>query len=96
MGLPRFVKPGEVRQWQNRWPRLWWTTEQRSLQPVLTPILSKRPRDAGSFGSLQILVGGSEADRATAGDRSQPQAQFKSQSKYFFDLAARTISSLAS
>lgn len=86
-GLPLLVKLGEVRQWPNGWPRLWWTTEQSSLTPVLIPILSKRPSDASSFGSLQILVSGSEANRATAGDRSQPQAQFKSQSKYFFDLA---------
>jgi len=58
-----------------------------SLKPIFIPILAKRPSDAGRFGSLQILVGGSQADRATAGDRSQPQAQFKSQSKNFFDLA---------
>jgi hypothetical protein len=55
MGLPLLVKLGEVRQWPNGWPRLWWTTEQGSLQPVLIPILSKRPRDAGSFGSWKLF-----------------------------------------
>src|SRR5580698_5014328 len=81
------MKLGEVWQRPNGWPRPWRTTEQRSLQPILIPILPKRPRNSGSFGSLQILVSGSEAYRATTGDRSQPQAHFKSQSKNFFDLA---------
>src|ERR1019366_5256170 len=87
MGLPLLVKLGEVRQWPNGWPRPWWATEQSNLQPILIPILPKRACHSGSFGSLQILVSSSKADRATAGDRSQPQAQFKSQSKIFFDLA---------
>jgi hypothetical protein len=42
---------------------------------------------------LQILVSASQANRATAGDRSQPQAQFKSQSKNFF--VSRTDNLLA-
>src|SRR5437868_13098464 len=50
-------------------------------------MVPQRPRDTSSLGSLQILVYGSEANRATAGDRPEPQAHCKLQSKNFFDLA---------
>ena len=85
--LPLLVKVGEVRHRQHGRASPWWTAEQGGLQPVFVPILSKRPRDSGSFGSLQILVDGSEANRTTTGDLPQPQAHFKSQSQNFFDLA---------
>ena len=81
------MKVGEVWHRQHRRASPWRTAEQGSLQPVFVPILPKRPRDSGRFGSLQILVNGSEANRATAGDLPQPQAHFKLQSKNFFDLA---------
>src|SRR5579862_569765 len=87
MALPLLVKVGEIRHRQHRWASPWWAAEQGSLQPVFVPILPKRPRDSGSFSSLQILVNGSKTDRATAGDLPQPQAHIKLQSKNFFDLA---------
>src|SRR2546425_10356635 len=52
------------------------STEQRGLKPVIVPLRPKRPRDLGSFGPLQILMCGAEANRATAGDLPQPQANF--------------------
>jgi len=42
-------------------------------------------RDRGSFGPLQVLMCGAEANRATAGDLPRPQAHLKLQSKTFFD-----------
>ena len=86
MLLSLLVKVGEVRHRQHRRASPWRPTEQRSLQPVFVPLLPKRPRDSGSFGPLQILVYGAEANRATAGDLPQPQAHCKLQSKNFFDL----------
>jgi hypothetical protein len=71
LSLP--VQIREVWHWQHGWSCPWRTAEQGNFQPVLVPILPKRPRYSGSFGSLQILVYGSEPNRATAGDRSQPQ-----------------------
>ena len=68
MMLPLPVKVGEVRHRQHGRASPWRSAEQRSLQPVFVPILSKRPRNPGGFGPLQILVYGPEADRATAGD----------------------------
>jgi hypothetical protein len=87
MTLPLLVKVGEV--WHRQYGRAspWRTAEQGSLQPVFVPIVSQRPGHSGSFGPLQILVYGSETNRATAGDLPQPQAQSKLQSKNFFDLA---------
>jgi hypothetical protein len=72
LSLP--VKLSEVWHRQHGWASTWRTTEQGSFQSVLVPILPKRPRYSGSFGSLQILVYGSEPNRATAGDLPQPQA----------------------
>jgi hypothetical protein len=74
MTLPLLVKVGEVWHRQHGWASPWWTAEQGRFQPVLVPILPKRPRDAGSFGPLQILMYRSETNRATAGDRPEPQA----------------------
>jgi hypothetical protein len=62
------------------------SAEQRGLKPVIVPLRSKRPRYLGGCGALQVLMCGSEANRATAGDLPQPQAHFKLQSKNFFDL----------
>ena len=87
MHLPLLVKLGEVRHRQHGRASPWRTAEQGSLQPLFVPILPKRPRDSGRFGSLQILVDGSEANRTTTGDLPQPQAHFKSQSQNFFGLA---------
>src|SRR5579863_510658 len=87
MYLPLLVKVGKVRHRQNGGARPWWTAEQGRLQPLFVPILTKRPGDSRRFGSLQILVDGSEANRATTGDLPQPQAHFKSQSQNFFGLA---------
>src|SRR5262252_11227035 len=87
MLLPLPVKIGEVRYGQHRSAAAWRPSEQRGLKPIIVPLRSKRPRDLGSFGSLQILVCGAEANRTASGDRSQPQAHFKLQSKNFFDLA---------
>jgi hypothetical protein len=70
--LPLLVKIGKIRHRQRGGASPWRAAEQRSLQPVFVPILAQRPRDSGSFGSLQILVNGSEANRTTAGDLSQP------------------------
>ncbi len=92
MALPLLVKVGEIRRHQHRRASPWWAAEQGSLQPVFVPILPERPRDSGSFSSLQILVNGSKTDRATAGDLPQPQAHIKLQSKNFFDLAHRLCS----
>src|ERR1700683_4492947 len=41
---------------------------------------------SNSFGPLQILMNGSEANRTTAGDCPQPQTHGKLQSKNFLDL----------
>jgi hypothetical protein len=68
MLLSLTVQFGEVWHRQHRRANPRWSPEQNSLQPVLVQILAKRPLDAGSFGSLQVLVYGSEPDRATAGD----------------------------
>ena len=37
-----------------------WTIAQ--LEPIIIPLRSKRPCNLGSFGSLQVLVGGAEAN----------------------------------
>jgi len=87
MQLQLLVKLGKIGHWQRGGASPWWTAEQSGFQPVFVPILPKRPRDAGGFGSLQILMDGSEANRTTTGDLPQPQAHFKSQSKNFFGLA---------
>src|ERR1700733_16177232 len=87
VALTLLVKVGEIRHRQHRRASPWWAAEQGSLQPVFVPILPKRPRDSGSFSSLQILVYGSKTNRATAGDLPQPQAHIKLQTKNFFDLA---------
>jgi hypothetical protein len=87
MTLSLLMKVGEVRHRQYGGASPWWTAEQGRLQPIFVPILSKRPRDSRRFGSLQILVDGPEANRATTGDLPQPQAHFKSQSQNFFGLA---------
>src|SRR4051794_29443767 len=58
-----------------------------AAQAVIVPFRSKRPRDLGGFGPLQILMSGAEANRATPGDLPQPQTHIKLQSKNFFDLA---------
>src|SRR5437868_13672990 len=87
MLLPLPMKFGKVGHRQHGRASPWWTAEQGSLQSVFVPILAKRPRDSGSFSSLQILVNGSETNRATAGDLPKPQAHVKLQSKNFFDLA---------
>jgi len=87
MKLPLPMQLRKIRHRQRGGASPWWTTEQSCFQPVFVPILPKRPRDAGSFGSLQILMDSSEANRTTTGDLPQPQAHFKSQSKNFFGLA---------
>jgi hypothetical protein len=87
MLLPLTVKIGEVRHPQHRRATARLTAEQCSLKTVIVPLRPERPRNLGSFGPLQILVSGAEADRATPGDLPQPQAYFKLQSKNFFDLA---------
>ena len=81
------MKIGEVGHGQYRRTAAWRSAEQCGLKPVIVPLRSERPRNLGSLDSLQVLMSGSQADGATSGDRSQPQAQFKSQSKNFFDLA---------
>jgi hypothetical protein len=87
MLLPLTMKIGEVGHGQHRRATARRTAEQRCLKPVIVPFRSKRPRDLGSFGPLQILVCGAEANRAASGDLPQPQAHIKLQSKNFFDLA---------
>jgi hypothetical protein len=59
------VKVGEVRHRQHYRASPWPSAEQDSFEPVFVPILSQRPRYPGGFGPLQILVYGSETDRAT-------------------------------
>src|ERR1700722_15618718 len=68
MTLTLPVKVGEVRHRQHCGASPWWSAEQGSFEPVFVPILSKRPHYTGSLGPLQILVYGSETNRATAGD----------------------------
>jgi hypothetical protein len=87
MLLPLTMKIGEVGHRPYRRTAAPQSAEQRGLKPVIIPLRSKRPRDLGSFGPLQILMGGAEANRATPGDLPQPQAHIKLQSKNFFDLA---------
>src|SRR5579863_8301305 len=87
MLLPLTMKLGEVGHGQHRWAGARRTAEQRGLKPVIIPLRPKRPCDLGSFGSLQILVCGAEANRATSGDLPQPQSHIELQSKNFFDLA---------
>ena len=81
------MKVGEVRHAKHCRTAAWWSAEECGLKLVLIPLRPKRPRDVRSFGPLQILVCGGEANRATSGDLSQTQAHFKLQSKNFFDLA---------
>jgi hypothetical protein len=87
MLLPLSVELGEVWHRQHGRAGSRWTAKQSGLQPVVVPILPERPSDSGSFRSLQVLMYGPEANRATAGDLPQPQAHCKLQSKHFFDLA---------
>src|SRR5712692_6056887 len=87
MLLPLAVKVGEVWHRQRGGASPWRTAKQGGLQPLFVPILTKRPPDSRRFGSLQILVDGSEANRTTTGDLPQPKAHFKSQSQNFFGLA---------
>jgi len=77
LALP--MKVGEVWRRQYRRARPWRTAEQGSLQPVFVPILLKRPRHSSSFGPLQILMNGPEANRTTAGDCPQTQTHSKLQ-----------------
>src|SRR3974377_1393295 len=63
------------------------SAEQRGHKRITVPLGSERPCNVGSFGSLQVLMCGAEANRAASGDRSQPQAHFKLQSKNFFYLS---------
>src|SRR5258706_3781262 len=84
MLLPLPMKIGEVGHTQYHRTTARRSTEQRGLKPVIVPLRPKRPSNLCSLGSLQVLMSGSQADGATSGDRSQPQAQFKSQSKNFF------------
>src|SRR5579863_9066151 len=84
MLLPLTMKLGEVGHGQHRWAGARRSAEQRGLKSVIIPL---RPCDLGSFGSLQILVCGAEANRAASGDCSQPQADIELQSKNFFYLA---------
>ena len=86
MTLPLLVKVSEVWHRQHRRAKPWRTTEQGCLQPFLVPILPKRPRQSRRFGTLQILMNGSEANRTTTGDCPQSQTHSKLQSKNFFDL----------
>ena len=87
MLLPLTMKIGEVGHGQHRRTAARRAPEQRGLKSVIVPLWSKRPRNLGGFGPLQVLVGSAEANRAASSDRSQPQAHFKLQSKNFFDLA---------
>ena len=93
MLLPLTMKVGKVGHGQHCWAATRRPTEQRGFQPVIVPLRPKRPRDLGSFGPLQVLMCGAEANRATAGDLPQPQAHFKFQSKNF--LILRTDNLLA-
>ena len=81
------MKLGEVGHGQHRRAAARRPAKQRGLKPVIIPFRSKWPRDLGSFGALQILLCGAEANRATPGDLPQTQAHFKLQSKNFFNLA---------
>jgi hypothetical protein len=77
MLLPLPMKIDEVGHGQHRRTAARRAAEQRGLKSVIVPLGSKRPRDPGSFGPLQVLVCGAEANRAASSDRSQPQAHFK-------------------
>src|SRR5580704_12166361 len=77
MLLALTMKVSEVRHGQRGWAAAWRPAEQRGLKPVIVPLGSKRPRNLGGLSPLQILMCGAEANRATSGDRSQPQAHFK-------------------
>lgn len=90
MLLPLPMKLGEVWHRQRRW------TGRGGPPNKAASSRSSSQSSSNCFGSWQILVDGSEANPATAGDLPQPQAHCKLQSKNFFDLAQRTISWLAS
>ncbi len=87
MLLPLTMEIGEVRHRQLGRAAARRPAEQRRLQSVIIPLRSEWPCDLGSFGPLQILMGGAEANRAAPGDLPQTQAHIKLQSKNFFDLA---------
>jgi len=87
MPLPLAVKLSKVGHGQHRRATARWSAEQRGLKPVIVPLRPQGPCDLDSVGTLQVLVSGPEANRATAGDLPQPQAHFKLRSKNFFDLA---------
>jgi hypothetical protein len=59
MLLPLPVEIGKVGHRQHRWATARWSTEQRSLKPVIIPLRPKWPRDLGGLGSLQVLMSGS-------------------------------------
>src|SRR4051794_23857679 len=93
MLLALAVKFSKVGHGQHRRPTARRSAKQRGLKPVVIPLRPHGPCDLGSFGPLQVLVSGTEANRATAGDLPQPQAHFKLQSKNF--LILRTDNLLA-
>ena len=73
MTLSLLVKVGEVRHRQYGRASPWRSAEQSGLQPAFVPIFPELPCHSCSFGPLQVLVNGSETNRATASDRPQPQ-----------------------
>jgi hypothetical protein len=77
MLLTLAVKVGEVGHGLHRRSAARWSAEQRGLKPVIVPLRSKRLRDFGGVGSLQVLRCCTQANRTTAGDLPQPQAHFK-------------------
>src|SRR5215471_1028385 len=79
MLLSLTVKIGEIRHGQHRRAAARRSAEQCDLKPVVIPLRSKRPRDLGGFGPLQILMCSAQANRATSGDSSQPQTHIKLQ-----------------
>src|SRR5215469_5044926 len=68
MLLPLTMEIGKVGHGQHRRAAAWRTPEQRRLQPIIVPLGSERPYNLGGLGSLQVIVGSAEANRATPGD----------------------------
>jgi len=72
MLLALAMKLSKVGHGQHRRATAGRSAEERGLKSVIVPLRTKRPSDLGGLGSLQVLMCGAKANRATAGDLATP------------------------
>src|SRR5438094_829410 len=69
--------------------------EQGLIQSAIIPAFGQRPCDPRRLRAFQILIDCAVSHRATAGDRSLPQSEPVSESRYFFEVSHGQPFSLA-